>query len=102
MLTGKVHRLRKCLKQSLYDMMRFIAVKQLQMQIAAAFIGKSLKELPGEAKAELARGILVFGCFSKGLIGFIIQSPPNEKGTAAEIDHAASEAFIHGHISLTG
>jgi hypothetical protein len=102
MLAGKIHRFRKRLEQSFYDMMRLIAIKQLQVQIATGFIGKSLEKLTRQAKSKLAGGILAFFRPAEFLIGKIVQSPPNQVRSPAEIHHAARQAFVHRDVSFGG
>lgn len=51
-LARNIYRFRKRLKQGLDDVVRFVAIEQFQMQVAAGFIGKRLKELAGESEPE--------------------------------------------------
>ena len=59
----------KRLEQSLNDVVRFVAVKQFQMQVAAGFVGEALEKFAGEAEAECAGDILV----SFGLGNFLVR-----------------------------
>src|SRR5579862_6773073 len=101
MLAGDIRRLRKGLKQGLYDMVRFVAIQQFQVEITAGFIGKSLKKLPGQPKAERARSVLVPGGFAQLPIGKRVQPPPNQVRPSAEIHYTTRQAFVHRDISFT-
>src|SRR5436190_9987748 len=101
MLAGGVHRLRKCLKQSLYHMVRLISVKQLQMQVATGFIRESLKKLPRQPKAKGARHVLLLFLPAQFLVSEIVQTTPDQIRPAAEINHTSRQTFVHRHVSLT-
>src|SRR5205823_13712223 len=57
-LAGKVHSLRKRLEQRLDHVVRLAAIKQLQMQVAARFVGESLKKLLRQPEPERTRHVL--------------------------------------------
>ena len=99
-LAGGIHSLGKRLEQRLDDVVRFVAVKQLQVKIAAGFIGEGLKKLPGQPKAECAGLVLLPFGLGEVLVGISIQSTPDELRPSAKINHTAREAFIHRHVSF--
>ena len=82
-------------------MVRFIAIKQFKMKIAARFVGKSLKELPRQTETKGARHILISFGFREALVSQSLQSAPDQIGPSTEINHTARQAFVHGHIRLT-
>jgi hypothetical protein len=100
-LAGGIHGPGKGLKQRLYDVVRFIAVKQFQMEIAARLVGEALEELPGQAESERAGHVLFSLSLIDALVGERIQPAPDQAGPSSEVNHAPCEAFIHWHISLS-
>ena len=57
---GGIHGAGKRLEQRLDDVMRFVAVKQFQVQIAAGFVGEALEKFAREAETKRARDVLIF------------------------------------------
>src|ERR1019366_2770616 len=90
------------LEQTLDDVMRLVAIKQFQMQIAARFVREALKKFAREAEPEHAGHVLNFFRTGNFLLRKFIQPAPDEMRPAAEIHHAAREAFVHRHIRLAG
>lgn len=82
--------------------MRFVAVKEFEVEIAAGFVGECLKKFAREAEAECTRYIERFFRRTDFLLGKFVQSAPNQIGSPAEINHTAREAFIHRHVSFAG
>ena len=78
-------------------MVRFLAVKQFQMQVAARFIGEALKELARQAETKCARHVLLLFFARDAFEIEFVQTTPNEVRPAAEIDDASREAFVHRH-----
>src|SRR5882724_3539305 len=97
-----VHRARERLEQRLYDVMRLVAVKQFEMQIAARFVRESLKKFFREAKTKCARSVLIFFNFGNFLLRKFVQSAPDKMWSSAKIHDATREAFVHRHISFSG
>lgn len=56
---GSIHGAGKGLEQGFDNMMWFIAVEQLQVQITTGLIGEALEKLAGQAKSEGARSVLL-------------------------------------------
>jgi hypothetical protein len=98
---GRVHGAGERLEQRLNNVMRFVAVKQFEVQVAAGFIGEPLEEFAREAKSERTRHVLESFGFGNALLGEWIQSTPDEIWPSAEIHNAARETFIHRYISFT-
>src|SRR6266436_3450195 len=101
-LTGNVHRLGKGLEQCLNDVMRFLSVKQLQMEVAPRLVCEALKEFPCESEPEGAGHVL--GLFRRGhpLVRKAVQAAPYQIGSSAEINHTPRQALVHGNISFAG
>jgi hypothetical protein len=59
-LARGVHGAREGLEQRLDDVVRLVAVKQFQMQIAPRLVGKALEKFPRQPKAERAGQVLIF------------------------------------------
>ena len=97
-----VHRARKRLEQRLDNVMRLVAVKQFQMQIAAGFVGKGLEKFARQPKTERAGGVLVFFRAGNFPVRKSVHSAPDEVRSSAEIHDAAGEAFVHRHIGFAG
>jgi len=57
-LAGKVNGLGKRLKNHFHDMVRLIAVKEFDVQVAAGFIDETLEKLTGKPEAERAGHVL--------------------------------------------
>ena len=74
---GRIHGPGKRLEQRLRDMVRFVPVKQLQMKVAPALIGKALEKLTGQAESERARHVLSFLSLTDAFVREGIQPPPD-------------------------
>src|SRR5439155_15496189 len=74
--------------------------KQFQVQIASRFIGETLEEFAGQPKTKSARHVLVLFRLADRLVSHLVQSPPNQMRSPAEIHHAPGQAFIHGHVGF--
>ena len=101
-LAGRIHGPAKRLKQRLDDVVRLIAVKQFQMQVAPGLVGKSLKKLTGQAEPERTGHVLFSLSFTDAFEGERIQSPPGQAGPPSKINDTPRQAFIHRHVSLAG
>jgi len=101
-LAGKIHRLGERLEQRLDDMVRFVPVKQFQMEIAPGLVGEGLKKFARQTETERAGHVLPFFRCRDLLVGQATQAAPDEAGSPAEINHAAGEALVHRHASLAG
>ena len=99
--TRGVRRARERLEQRLDDVMRLVAVKQFQVQIAAGLVGKGLEKLAREAEPERARSVLVFFRVADFFLREMIHPAPDEVRPSAEINHAAREAFVHRHVGFS-
>src|SRR5688572_16564896 len=82
-------------------MVWLLAINQLQMQVAARFVGESLKEFPRQTEAKSTRHILIFLGFAHAFEPELVQPTPYKVGATAEIDDTSCEAFIHRDMSLT-
>lgn len=101
-LAGRVDGSGPGLEEALHNMVRFLPIEKLQMEIAPCFIGESLEEFPGQTEAERRRHILVL-LFERHLThGLVIQTAVDQIGTPAKINDAANETLIHRQISLSG
>src|ERR1035438_1954475 len=89
-----VHGACERLEQRLDDVVRFITVKQFQMQIAARFIREPLEKFTREAKAKGARNVLAFFHAGNFLLRKLVQPAPDEMRATAEIHHATCEALV--------
>src|SRR6266576_4975695 len=101
-LASHVNRLGKGFEQRLDDVVRFVAVEQLQVKIAAGLVGETLKKLPSEAEPERGRHVLPLLRFAELAVGKASQTAPDQMRPAAEINHAPRQAFIHRHEGLAG
>ena len=63
-LTGNIYRLGERLEKGFHNMMRLIPVQQFQMQVAAGFIGKTLKKLARQPESEGTGHILLLFTFA--------------------------------------
>src|SRR3954469_8466388 len=68
------------------------------MQVATRLICESLKEFPCESEPKCGRHILPFFWLAHLLQSHLIKPAPHQKWTAAEVNHTASEAFVHWHV----
>ena len=57
-LTSNIYRLGERLEKGFHNMMRLIPVQQFQMQVAAGFIGKTLKKLARQPESAGAGHVL--------------------------------------------
>src|SRR6185436_7034283 len=78
--------------------MRFVAVKQFQMQVAAGFVREALKKFARKAKPECAGSVLFFLGVGDFLLRKFVQSAPDKMRAATEIQDTSRETFIHWHI----
>ena len=53
-LTGNIYSLGEGLEQGFHNVMRFVAIKQFQMQVAPRFVGHRLKKLPRQTESNSA------------------------------------------------
>src|SRR5436190_12358397 len=83
-------------------MVRFIAVKQLQMQIAMGLIGEALKKFPGQTEPESTGHVLISLRFTDSFMSQSVQPPPDQMRPAAEVNDAPGETFVHRYIGLAG
>ena len=58
-MAGKIGCLSKGLEQRLHHVMRFLAIQQFKVQVAAGFIGETLEKFPGQAEAKATGVILI-------------------------------------------
>src|SRR5262245_46933627 len=82
--------------------MRFVPIKKLQMQSAPGFIGESLEEFPGQPKPERAGHVLAPVLAGQATKLPLVQLAPDQMRASAEVDHAASQAFIHRNVGFAG
>ena len=94
--------LANALKMRLDHMVRFVAVKQFEVQVAARLVGEALEEFPRQTEAKGAGHVLVFFGAADFPVRKLVQSPPDQIRAPAEIHDAAGEAFVHGHIGFAG
>src|ERR1700685_2787862 len=97
-----VHRARERLEQRLDDVMRLVAVKQFEVQIAARLVRKALKKFARESEPERARHVLIFFRPGNFLLRKFVQPAPDKMRSSAKIHDAARETFIHRHIRFAG
>jgi hypothetical protein len=71
-LTSHVNRLGKRLEQRLHDVVRFVAIQQFQVKIAAGFVGETLKKLPRQAEPERGRHVLLSFGFAKFAVSELV------------------------------
>jgi len=55
-----VHGARERLEQRLHDVMRLVAIKQFDVQVAAGLAGEALEEFARQPEPERAGGVLIF------------------------------------------
>src|SRR5262245_39833533 len=91
----------KGLEKRLYNVMWFIPVQQLQMQVAPGFVRKPLEKLTRQSEPEHARHVLLFLTPSNSFLPKLIQTTPNQVRPSAEINHAPGKAFVHRHVRFT-
>jgi RNA polymerase sigma factor (sigma-70 family) len=99
-LLGLIDRLCKGLEQSLYHMVRFLAIEQFQMQVAPGLVGEGLEKFPRQPKAEGAGHILDLFRGRYLSKGQLIQTSPDQVGPPAEINDTSRQTLVHGHIGL--
>ena len=97
-----VHGAGEGFEERLDDVVRFVAVEEFKVEIAAGFVGEALKEFAREAEAEDAGQILRFFGVGNFLLGELIQAAPDEVGASAEIHDAAGETFVHRDVGFAG
>ena len=101
-LAGEVDRLGESLEEGFDDVMRFVTVKQLQMEITAGFIGEGLEEFARQPEPERARHVLDSFRLADGFVREGIESTPHQAGPAAEVDDAPRQALVHRDEGLGG
>src|SRR5213594_2573999 len=79
-------------------MMGFIAIEQLQVQVAPRCIGKGLEKLAGQPKSERAGHVLFLFRPGHALKGKLIESTPDQVWPSAEIYNATRQTFVHGNV----
>src|ERR1019366_7264975 len=84
------------LEQGLDNVVRFVAIKQFQVQVAARFVGEGLEEFARQAKAEGGGGVLILFLRADFFVGVFGQAAPDQRGPAAEVNDASGQALIHG------
>jgi len=101
-LAGPVHGAGEGFEEALDDVVGFVAVEEFEVEIAAGLVGKGLEELVGEAETEGGGTVLVFLLYGDFLVGLGDQTAPYQIGSAAEINDAAGQAFVHGDVGFGG
>src|SRR5262249_10912860 len=101
-LTRNVNRFRKSLEQGFHHMVWLISIQQFQVEVASRFVGECLKEFASQAETKCTRHILFLLGRTDSLEGQLIQTPPDQVRSTAEINDTPSQTFIHGHVGLAG
>ena len=102
MTASGIYRSGEGFEERLNDVVRFVAVEEFEMKIAAGFIGEALEKFAGKAEAKDAGHVLGFFGVGNFFLRELIQAAPDEVGTAAEIHNTTSETFVHRHIGFSG
>jgi hypothetical protein len=100
-LAGKIYRFGKGLEQDFDNVMGFFPVEQLQMQVATCVICETLEEFTRQPKPKSTRHVLLLFLFADPFELQFVQAAPDQAGSAAEIDDAPGEAFIHRNMRFT-
>ena len=87
MLTGRIHGSGKGFENAFNNMVGFFPVEKFQVQIAPAFIGKTLEKFARQAEPESGRHVLLLFQF-RYFIRKLVQAAPHQVGTTAEIDQS--------------
>ena len=101
-MTGNIHGFGKSLEKSLDDVMRLIAVKEFDVEIATRLIRKGLEKFPRESETKSSGRVLIFFREGKSFVSGIVESAPNQVWPAAEINDATREAFVHRNVGFAG